>query len=219
MKHQMIDSTEFHAKCILKDSFKPTISPDKSTSGQSSTGEPRIGEASVVTESVLKPVSSQSNYAFRPLGSLRTGHSLLNYTSRLIDFSSALIGRINCPDLKASPAVDIRTFVIKMLHGSNIDLPTVILATHYLNKFISALPFPQPKHQCGRRLFLASVIVAHKYLSENPLMNLIWAQRLNVNMQEINQYEVLLLNTISHDMFISHEAFHDWALSIFENRS
>ncbi|KAG0339933.1 hypothetical protein BG004_006610 [Podila humilis] len=63
---------------------------------------------------------------------------------------------------------------------------------------------------CGRRTFLAALMVASKYLQDRNYSNRAWAKISGLSIKEINANELIFLKIIDYSLFVSHETFMRW---------
>jgi len=63
---------------------------------------------------------------------------------------------------------------------------------------------------CGRRMFLASLMVASKYLQDKNYRNKAWAKISGLDIKEINGAETAFLHIIDYRLFISKPTFDRW---------
>lgn len=63
---------------------------------------------------------------------------------------------------------------------------------------------------CGRRMFLASLIVASKYLQDRNYANNAWSKICGLPVQEINVIERRFLNLIDYNLFIGEDVYKNW---------
>ncbi|KAF8931377.1 hypothetical protein BGZ58_007664 [Dissophora ornata] len=63
---------------------------------------------------------------------------------------------------------------------------------------------------CGRRTFLASLMVASKYLQDRNYSNKAWAKISGLSIKEINANELIFLKLIDYSLFVSHDTFMRW---------
>lgn len=63
---------------------------------------------------------------------------------------------------------------------------------------------------CGRRMFLASLMVASKYLQDKNYRNKAWAKISGLDIKEINGAETAFLKIIDYQLFISKPTFDRW---------
>lgn len=63
---------------------------------------------------------------------------------------------------------------------------------------------------CGRRMFLASLMVASKYLHDKNYRNKAWAKISGLGIQEINAAEMAFLRLIDYKLHVSKPTFDKW---------
>ncbi|CAG8572727.1 5967_t:CDS:2, partial [Racocetra fulgida] len=64
---------------------------------------------------------------------------------------------------------------------------------------------------CGRRMFLASLIIASKYLQDRNYSNRAWAKISGLSVHEVNANEVCFLKLIDYNLFITEDVFKRWS--------
>ncbi|KAG9286063.1 hypothetical protein G9A89_022740 [Geosiphon pyriformis] len=64
---------------------------------------------------------------------------------------------------------------------------------------------------CGRRMFLAALIVASKYLQDRNYSNKAWSKISGLPVNEINQNEIIFLKLIDYNLFIGEDIFKRWS--------
>ncbi|CAO3627635.1 unnamed protein product [Mucor hiemalis] len=67
---------------------------------------------------------------------------------------------------------------------------------------------------CGRRMFLASLMVASKYLHDKNYHNKAWAKITGLDIKEINAAEMAFLNLIDYRLYVSKPTFDRWYTQI-----
>lgn len=63
---------------------------------------------------------------------------------------------------------------------------------------------------CGRRMFLASLVVASKFVQDKTYRNSAWAKIAGLPVAEINAAERIFLNIIDYRLYISQPTFEKW---------
>lgn len=63
---------------------------------------------------------------------------------------------------------------------------------------------------CGRRMFLASLMVASKYLQDKNYRNRAWAKIAGLDLKEVNTAELAFLRLIDYKLHISKPTFDKW---------
>lgn len=69
---------------------------------------------------------------------------------------------------------------------------------------------PSDPATCGRRMFLASLIVASKYLQDRNYSNHAWSKICGLPVQDINAMERRFLMLIEYNLFIGEDVFKHW---------
>ncbi|CAG8752521.1 3266_t:CDS:1, partial [Racocetra fulgida] len=63
---------------------------------------------------------------------------------------------------------------------------------------------------CGRRMFLASLIIASKYLQDRNYANSAWSKISGLPVKDINAIERRFLILINYNLFIKDSTFKTW---------
>ncbi|CAO3616305.1 unnamed protein product [Cunninghamella blakesleeana] len=63
---------------------------------------------------------------------------------------------------------------------------------------------------CGRRMFLASLMVASKYIHDKSYRNKAWADASGLSLKEINASELAFLQMIDYHLYVSKPTFEKW---------
>ncbi|KAF9580366.1 hypothetical protein BGW38_003021, partial [Lunasporangiospora selenospora] len=72
---------------------------------------------------------------------------------------------------------------------------------------------------CGRRMFLAALILASKFQQDRTYSNKAWSKISGLPVPEINQNEIAFLNLIDYQLFVSPVTFQKWVLILTERGS
>ena len=117
----------------------------------------------------------------------------------------------------------LRTFIQETLRRSRTSYSTLQVALYYLivlrphvPKFDFTMEQPEDSQslralQCGRRMFLAALILASKYLQDRNYSARAWSKISGLNIQEINVNEMTFLTAVNWKLHISEELFNKWA--------
>lgn len=111
---------------------------------------------------------------------------------------------------EGQPVVNTHAFVRHLLKRSRATRSTLQLAIFYLFRIrphINKRSEFDPIVKCGRRMFLAALICAHKYLYDNTFTNASWAKISKLPVKEINQAERALLEMLDYRLFVSSELY------------
>ena len=116
----------------------------------------------------------------------------------------------------------LKTFIQETLRRSKTSYSTLQVALYYLILLKAHLPKidftqEQPKGegcramQCGRRMFLAALILASKYLQDRNYSTRAWSKISGLRTVEINQNEVEYLKAIEWNLHVPKEKFDKWS--------
>ncbi|KAL8668399.1 MAG: hypothetical protein Q9168_006970 [Polycauliona sp. 1 TL-2023] len=131
-------------------------------------------------------------------------------------------GRDTSIDGKSQNLIGLRTFVQEVLRRSKTSYSTLQVALYYLVLIQSCLPghdFTMEQRedspacramQCGRRMFLASLILASKYLQDRNFSARAWSKISGLKASEINANEIAFLKAVNWKLHIPEPVFHRW---------
>ncbi|RKP24830.1 hypothetical protein SYNPS1DRAFT_16570, partial [Syncephalis pseudoplumigaleata] len=112
----------------------------------------------------------------------------------------------------------LRLFVQEVLRRSRTSYVTLQTALFYLTRVHNS---PWMRHMadenctyildsCGRRMFLASLVIATKYLQDRAYSNRAWSRVSGLSANEITRCERKLLNWLSWNLYIPDKEFSDF---------
>lgn len=116
----------------------------------------------------------------------------------------------------------LRTFIQETLRRSRTSYSTLQVALYYLilikphvPKHDFTMEQPDDIHasrvlQCGRRMFLAALILASKYLQDRNYSARAWSKISGLATQEINQNEMAFLLAVNWKLHITDDVFQRW---------
>ncbi|KID89459.1 G1/S-specific cyclin Pcl5 [Metarhizium guizhouense ARSEF 977] len=158
-----------------------------------------------------------------PLDSLNQCLSLSADSSTQIVEAIWPLSSVVCRSELGSKAVlPLRTFIQETLRRSRTSYSTLQVALYYLILIKPHVPKhnftteqPHDRHvdralQCGRRMFLAALILASKYLQDRNYSARAWSKISGLNTQEINQNEIAFLLAVNWQLHITDEVFQRW---------
>ncbi|CAG8665437.1 7906_t:CDS:2, partial [Ambispora leptoticha] len=156
------------------------------------------------------------------------------FVENLVD-TAALIIEVIWSHFHINPVakiIPLRVFLQETLRRSRTSYSTLQTALFYLYRIktqITSRAFQLPSNQtpnpkspalkrdnndpatCGRRMFLAALIVASKYLQDRNYSNKAWSKISGLPVKEINQNEIVFLKLIDYNLFISEDIFKRWS--------
>ncbi len=119
--------------------------------------------------------------------------------------------------------IPLRTFVQEVLKRSRTSYSTLLVALHYLILIMSSVPkygnFTMEQvedsegcraMQCGRRMFLAALILASKYLQDRNYSTRAWGKISGLQVSEINTNERVFLSAVHWKLHIPEPLFQRW---------
>lgn len=139
---------------------------------------------------------------------------------------SSVIGRGEAGNASAgsnsSYLLPLRTFIQETLRRSRASYSTLQVALYYLVLIKPRLPghsFTMEQSndshacralQCGRRMFLAALILASKYLQDRNYSARAWSKISGLSTAEINQNETAFLHAVNWRLHITTEVYNRW---------
>lgn len=154
-------------------------------------------------------------------------HSYLDFTAT--DSSTQIVEAIwplSSAPCRAEPGnrtvLPLRTFIQETLRRSRTSYSTLQVALYYLvliKPHVAKRSFTAEQYedrysdralQCGRRMFLAALILASKYLQDRNYSARAWSKISGLGVQEINQNEVAFLLAVNWKLHITDEVFQKW---------
>lgn len=116
----------------------------------------------------------------------------------------------------------LKTFIQETLRRSRTSYSTLQVALYYLIRVKHRVPkvdftMEQPEDspsmralQCGRRMFLAALILASKYLQDRNYSARAWSKISGLSTHEINLNEMTFLDAIGWRLHVSEPTFQRW---------
>lgn len=119
--------------------------------------------------------------------------------------------------------LSLRTFVEEVLKRSKTSYSTLLVSLQYLILVMASVPkwgsFTMEQvedsegcraMQCGRRMFLAALILASKYLQDKNYSIRAWGKMSGLQVAEINTNERVFLAAVNFKLHIPHTIFQRW---------
>ncbi|KAL8688902.1 MAG: hypothetical protein Q9218_005299, partial [Villophora microphyllina] len=156
-----------------------------------------------------------------------------NFVEGLVDTTTQMIetiwplsvlscGRDTSTEGKNQNLIGLKTFVQEVLRRSKTSYSTLQVALYYLVLVQSCLPrhdFTMEQRedsqacramQCGRRMFLASLILASKYLQDRNFSARAWSKISGLKATEINANELAFVKAVGWKLHIPEPVFQRW---------
>ncbi|KAI7894706.1 cyclin-domain-containing protein [Mucor mucedo] len=147
-----------------------------------------------------------------------------SYVSALVDVTVQVIASIWPNSISSAstvsgnkPIADLNTFLHHILKHSRTTHSTLQLAIFYLFRIRSRVQEKRNEDvyiSCGRRMFLASLIAAHKYLQDKTYKNSAWSKVSGLNVQEINHAEKVMLQLLDYRLYVKKDTYDQWILML-----
>ncbi|EEA22732.1 PHO85 cyclin-5 [Talaromyces marneffei ATCC 18224] len=155
----------------------------------------------------------------------------VNFVDSLVDSASQIVETIwplsvvavrSESTLGCKGVLPLRTFIQETLRRSRTSFSTLQVALYYLIKIRPHVPnhdftMEQPRDspcaramQCGRRMFLAALILASKYLQDRNYSARAWSKISGLQTQEINQNEMMFLQAVDWKLHVPESTYHRW---------
>ncbi|OQD75627.1 hypothetical protein PENDEC_c006G02086 [Penicillium decumbens] len=162
---------------------------------------------------------------------LRQSERKVNFVDNLVDTASQIVENIWPLSAAASRSdaatgskgvLPLRTFIQETLRRSRTSYSTLQVALYYLIMIKPHVPAHELTKeqlrdqsvmramQCGRRMFLAALILASKYLQDRNYSARAWSKISGLNTLEINQNELMFLQAVGWRLHISEATFQRW---------
>ncbi|KAL2161261.1 hypothetical protein VTH06DRAFT_8481 [Thermothelomyces fergusii] len=166
----------------------------------------------------------------RPPSLVRQSDRKLSFVENLVDTSTHIVEAIwptsSVPsrnDGGNNAVLPLRTFIQETLRRSRTSYSTLQVALYYLILIKPHVPpydftSEQPNDsrssqaiQCGRRMFLAALILASKYLQDRNYSARAWSKISGLDTLEINQNEMAFLLAVNWNLHVTEEVYKRWA--------
>ncbi|KAJ3395702.1 hypothetical protein HDU92_005168 [Lobulomyces angularis] len=145
------------------------------------------------------------------------------YAEKILDQATNILSVLYPTSTKTfanKPLASLKTFIRDFLKKSKTTFSTLQLALLYLvnlKKAQEKLDFLQndklrsnPIFKCGRRMFLASLVIASKVVLEPAPKNIAWSKLSGLPISEINNGERLLLTALNYRVVVPFDEFVEW---------
>ncbi|KAL6896306.1 hypothetical protein GGI43DRAFT_385849 [Trichoderma evansii] len=181
-----------------------------------------------------RTASSSASSGCHPPSLVRQSDRKVNFVDSLVAFTATdsstqiveAIWPLSSAPCRPEPGnrtvLPLRTFIQETLRRSRTSYSTLQVALYYLvliKPHVSKRSFTAEQYedrysdralQCGRRMFLAALILASKYLQDRNYSARAWSKISGLGVQEINQNEVAFLLAVNWKLHITDEVFQRW---------
>ncbi|KAI9314105.1 hypothetical protein BX666DRAFT_499050 [Dichotomocladium elegans] len=141
--------------------------------------------------------------------------ALLDIMTKMVDLMwKGIYLDVNLP-LPPSPSSSMRGFIREVLKRSQTTWTTAQMAVQYLFQTQDAIRSHVQRHRgatiicCARRMFLASLIVASKFVQDKTYRNSAWATIARLPVQEVNLAERVFLELNQYQLYVSSKMYDD----------
>jgi len=182
-----------------------------------------------------RTASSATSRTRRPPTLVRQAERKLSFVDSLVDSSTHIVEAIwptssivSRNENGTNAVLPLRNFIQETLRRSRTSYSTLQVALYYLILIKSHVPkhdftMEQPNAapasqaiQCGRRMFLAALILASKYLQDRNYSARAWSKISGLTTPEINQNEINFLLAVNWKLHITDEVYNRWTECIMK---
>lgn len=117
----------------------------------------------------------------------------------------------------------LEIFITETLRRSKTSYSTLQIALYYLILLKQCLPSQSVADksgcramQCGRRMFLTSLILASKYLQDRNYSARAWSKISGLPLKEINENERRFLSIVNWDLHVPKSTFENWSKIVLQ---
>lgn len=117
----------------------------------------------------------------------------------------------------------LEIFITETLRRSKTSYSTLQIALYYLILLKQCLPVQSAADksgcramQCGRRMFLTSLILASKYLQDRNYSARAWSKISGLPLKEINENERRFLSIVNWDLHVPKSTFENWSKIVLQ---
>ncbi|KAI1300442.1 hypothetical protein F5Y03DRAFT_228143 [Xylaria venustula] len=201
----------------------------ESVCNYSQTGQSQQVEISQALRQNPRRTSNSSVARNGPPTLARQSERKFNFVENLVDSSTQIVETIwplasvfHRQEMGHKAVLPLRTFIQETLRRSRTSYSTLQVALYYLILIKPHVPChdftmeqPDDLHavralQCGRRMFLAALILASKYLQDRNYSARAWSKISGLATLEINQNEMAFLSAVNYKLHITNTVFKRW---------
>ncbi|KAI9268897.1 cyclin-domain-containing protein [Phascolomyces articulosus] len=140
------------------------------------------------------------------------------YVNALVDVTVQAIASIwpnatSTPSSNQRPIANLNTFLHHILKHSRTTHSTLQLAIFYLFRIRPRVLERRNDDvyiSCGRRMFLAALICAHKFLQDKTYKNSAWSKVSGLGVNEVNHAERVMLQLLDWSLYVKKDTYDQW---------
>lgn len=185
-------------------------------------------DAALAAESRRNPRRCPTVNTRAPPTLIRQSERTVKFVDSLVDSATQMVEMIwplSVPTRRNEGSgrgvLPLRTFIQETLRRSRTSYSTLQVALYYLILIKAHVPkidftMEQPEDQslralqCGRRMFLAALILASKYLQDRNYSARAWSKISGLKVHEINTNEMAFLKAVNWKLHITDPIFERW---------
>ncbi|KAI8640447.1 cyclin-domain-containing protein [Parasitella parasitica] len=141
---------------------------------------------------------------------------------KLIDCSANIIDSI-WSNNHSTEIISTARFIREILKRSRATYSMLQLALFYIFRIkkliLKRMQQPAANNElvvCGRRMILAALMAASKYLNDKNYCNKTWAKIASLQISEINATEMTFLKLIDYRLYVSKQLYDKWVFLLHE---
>ncbi|KAI9302234.1 cyclin-domain-containing protein [Cunninghamella echinulata] len=180
--------------------------------GQLTYSQPQLLSLLMKTYMEINPASSQVAQPTIKLIKSTAQEQQRTYVNALVVQAIASIWP-NSTAPSNRPIASLNTFLHHILKHSRTTHSTLQLAIFYLFRIRPKVQTCQQHDAyiaCGRRMFLAALICAHKFLQDKTYKNSAWSKVSGLDVSEINHAEKLMLQLLDYQLYVKKDTYDQW---------
>ncbi|KAI7857022.1 cyclin-domain-containing protein [Circinella umbellata] len=144
------------------------------------------------------------------------------YVNALVDVTVQAIASIwpnatSTPSSNNRPIANLNTFLHHILKHSRTTHSTLQLALFYLFRIRPRVLERRNDDvyiSCGRRMFLAALICAHKFLQDKTYKNSAWSKVSGLSVNEVNHAERVMLQLLDWSLYVKKDTYDQWIVML-----
>lgn len=224
-----------HLTCRVPFRPKPELSLHQTASEHAFAASQQATQndlSNALCQSFQNPRRGRSTGATIPPTLRRDTEATDGIVRMIVFFCTNLINSIWCTNGQAPVStassqhgnvLPLHVFITETLRRSKTSYSTLQIALYYLILLKQCLPVQTAADksgcramQCGRRMFLTSLILASKYLQDRNYSARAWSKISGLPLKEINENERRFLSIVSWDLHVPKSTFENWSKIVLQ---